>query len=99
MLLSTSIVLAACVAVASCRPSRSYKGWGYGRAKTLYFMTNLAENAVVALPVGEDGSLSTWTMTATGGAGGSLVSPTDGTPDGPDALGSQGSVQVAENVS
>lgn len=61
-------------------------------------MTNEGDNAVVALPVGKDGSLSTWTTASTGGAGGSLVSPTDGTPDGPDALGSQGSVQVADHM-
>jgi hypothetical protein len=69
------------------------------KAKAIYFMTNEAENAVVALPMSLNGTLATGTTTSTGGAGGSEVSMTDGTPNGPDALGSQGSVQVADNVS
>jgi hypothetical protein len=99
MLLSKSLVLAGFAALASCRPSRSFERWGGWGAETLYFMTNEAANAVVSLPIAQDGSLSTWKMVATGGVGGSLVSPTNGSPDGPDALGSQGSVQVADNVS
>ena len=97
MFLPTTLVFAAFAATVLCRPSRPR--WGALPAKAVYFMTNEAQNAVVALPVSKDGSLSTWTMTATGAAGGSLVSAMDGTPDGPDALGSQGSVQVADDVS
>jgi hypothetical protein len=79
-------------------------GWpGYGggmeKAKAVYFMTNLASNSIAALPVADDGSVSAGTMTSTGAAGGNLVDPKKGTPNGPDALASQGSVQVAGNVS
>ena len=96
MFLPATLVFAALAATVSCRPS--HPRWGAHPAKAVYFMTNEAQNAVVALSVAKDGSLSTWTMTATGAAGGSLVSATDGTPNGPDALGSQGSVQVTDNV-
>jgi hypothetical protein len=67
------------------------------KAKAVYFMTNLASNSIVALPV-EDGSVSAGTTISTGGAGGSSVSAMTGAPNGPDALGSQGSVQVVGNV-
>ena len=74
-------------------------GGGMEKAKAVYFMTNLASNSIVALPVAEDGSVSAGTMTSTGAAGGNLVDPKKGTPNGPDALASQGSVQVVGNVS
>jgi hypothetical protein len=74
-------------------------GGGMEKAKAVYFMTNLASNSIVALPVAEDGSVSAGTMTSTGAAGGNLVDPMKGTPNGPDALASQGSVQVAGSVS
>ena len=96
MFLPATLVFAALAATVSCRPS--HPRWRAHPAEAVYFMTNEAQNAVVALSVAKDGSLSTWTMTATGAAGGSLVSATDGTPNGPDALGSQGSVQVTDNV-
>lgn len=73
-------------------------GYDMQKARAVYFMTNLASNAIVALPVGQDGTVSAGTMTSTGGAGGNLVDPTKGTPNGPDALGSQGSVQVVGDV-
>ena len=70
------------------------------KANVVYFMTNAAENAIVALRVAPDGTIeSVGSITPTGGIGGNLVSPVDLTPDGPDALGSQGSVQVEGNVS
>lgn len=84
-------------ATVTCRPS--HRRVGPRPAKAVYFMTNEAQNAVVALPVGMNGSLAMGTTTSTGGAGGSQVSMTDGTSNGPDALGSQASVQVADNVS
>ena len=78
----------------------SWPGYGGGveKAKAVYFMTNLASNSIVALPVAEDGSVSAGTRTSTGAAGGNLVDAKKGTPNGPDALGSQGSVQVAGDV-
>jgi len=78
----------------------SWPGYGGGteKAKAVYFMTNLASNSIVALPVADDGSVSAGTMTSTGAAGGNLVDAKKGTPNGPDALASQGCVQVAGNV-
>ena len=74
---------------------------GLNGAKALYFMTNRAENAIVAIPIGHDGfpDVAAKTMTATGGMGGNLASTTDGSKNGPDALSSQGSVQVVGDVS
>ena len=64
----------------------------------LYFMTNQASNSIVALPIAEDGSVSAGTTTSTGGSGGFLVDAMKGTPNGPDALGCQGAVQVVDHV-
>jgi hypothetical protein len=63
-------------------------------------MTNTAANAIVALRVGSDGLIAgVGSVTSTAGIGGSLVNPTTFAPNGPDALGSQGSVTVQDNVS
>jgi hypothetical protein len=66
-------------------------------AKAIYFMTNAANNSIVALKVAADGTLSDGSITATGGAGMSGVDST-GAPAAPDSLFSQGSVKVAGNV-
>ncbi len=69
-------------------------------ARAVYFMTNTASNSIVALSVAADGTIATiGSVTPTGGSGGNLVDPMKLTPNGPDALGSQGSIQVVENVS
>jgi hypothetical protein len=67
-------------------------------AKAIYFMTNTANNSIVALKVAADGTVSNGSVTATGGAGMSGVDAS-GAPAAPDALFSQGSVKVAGNVS
>ena len=66
-------------------------------AKAIYFLTNAANNSVVALKVAADGTLSDGSITATGGAGLSGVDST-GAPAAPDSLFSQGAVKVAGNV-
>lgn len=66
-------------------------------AKAIYFITNAANNAVVALKVAADGTLSDGSITPTGGAGMSGVDST-GAPAAPDYLFSQGAVKVADNV-
>jgi hypothetical protein len=67
--------------------------------KAIYFLTNDAENAVVALPIGPDGMLSNGTVTATGGAGSNAIH--SGTQEAiiPDALISQAALTVVGNVS
>ena len=67
--------------------------------KAIYFLTNDKSNAVVALPIGQDGLLrAPGTKTATGGSGGNGVTAPDNKPAAPDALFSQGSLTVAGNV-
>ena len=78
-------------------------GWGpWGGpkpAKAVYVMTNdVDSNAIIAMSVGNDGSLSGGSTTATGGKGGNLIGA-DGMPDFPDALSVQDSVNSAGNVS
>jgi hypothetical protein len=66
-------------------------------AKAIYFITNAANNSIVALKVASDGTLSDGSITPTGGAGLSGVDST-GAPAAPDSLFSQGAVKVAGNV-
>ena len=81
--------------------SRSFDARKPGNiAKAVYFMTNTASNAVVGLNIAPDGTIAgIGSVTSTNGIGGNLLSSTDFTPNGPDALGSQGSIQVLDNVS
>ncbi|KAH7069563.1 hypothetical protein BKA63DRAFT_605974 [Paraphoma chrysanthemicola] len=64
--------------------------------KAVYFLTNDKENAVVALPISADGTLSNGTMTKTGGAG-SIALDAKMQPAVPDALVGQSSLTVAGN--
>ena len=66
-------------------------------AKAIYFMTNAANNSIVALKVAANGTLSDGSITATGGAGMNGIEK--GAPAAPDALFSQGAVKVAGSVS
>jgi hypothetical protein len=66
--------------------------------KAIYFLTNDAKNAVVALPIGADGKLSAGKMAKTGGAGSAAVDA-DKKPAEPDALVGQSSLTVVGNVS
>ncbi|CZT51042.1 uncharacterized protein RSE6_12125 [Rhynchosporium secalis] len=86
-------------------PGTKKKGGGKGKgrgaaistnAKTIYFITNAAENSIVALKVAMDGSLSEGSVTPTGGAGMTRVDD-KGDPVIPDSLFSQGAVKVSGN--
>jgi hypothetical protein len=68
-------------------------------AKAVYFITNGAENAVVALPIGKDGKLSKGTVTKTGGAGSASIDGTTKKPALADTLIGQSSLTVVGNVS
>lgn len=63
--------------------------------KAIYFLTNDAENAVVALPVAAHGTLSQGTVTATGGAGSNSIDGTTNMSAAPDALVGQSSLTIA----
>lgn len=66
---------------------------------TVYLISNDAPNTVVALPIGEDGTLSAGTITPTGGNGSVSFSHTLGVPAKPDGLVSQSSLTIAGQVS
>lgn len=66
-------------------------------AKTVYFISNEANNSIVALKVSANGTLSGGLITATGGSGMSGVNST-GSPAAPDSLFSQGAIKISGNV-
>jgi hypothetical protein len=97
------VALAASALLASANPIAKGNTWPQWnapeQAKCLYLATNLKPNAIRAIPVNEDGSLSAQgSTTMTGGDGGNELDAPKLTPHAPDALGSQGSVQLADNV-
>jgi hypothetical protein len=65
-------------------------------AKAVYFQTNKSPNQIAAVAVHSSGKLGNYTFHSTGGKGGAEISATG--PDAPDALGSQHSVVVYEDV-
>ncbi|KAK0637907.1 hypothetical protein DIS24_g10360 [Lasiodiplodia hormozganensis] len=65
--------------------------------KAVYFLTNDAQNAVVALPIAADGTLSDGTVTATNGAGSNAIDGTTNKTSAPDALVGQSSLTIAGN--
>lgn len=73
-------------------------GKAVANGKAIYMITNDKENAVVALPIGQDGQLSKGTVTKTCGAG-SIAVDADGKPATPDALVGQSALTMAGNVS
>ena len=104
--LSTVASLVALVTVARgspCKPGHGeYPGHGDhpGGAKVgkaIYFLTNEETNAVVALPIGQDGKLSKGTVTETGGEG-SVAVDSDGEPATPDALVGQSAITISGKV-
>lgn len=79
-------------------PSKWSPWSGPQPAKGVYVQTNDVDaNAIVAMSIGSDGTLSGGSMTATGGKGSNLVGA-DGKPDFPDALSVQDAVVTAGNV-
>ncbi|KAF8849685.1 hypothetical protein BDZ45DRAFT_555149, partial [Acephala macrosclerotiorum] len=66
-------------------------------AKVVYFISNAANNSIVAMKVGANGSLSDGSVTPTGGAGMSGVNATGGAA-APDSLFSQGSIKISGNT-
>ncbi|KAL1608168.1 hypothetical protein SLS60_003107 [Paraconiothyrium brasiliense] len=67
--------------------------------KAVYFITNEAENAVVALPIKRDGSLAAGKSTKTGGAGAVMIQASTGNLELPDGLSSQSSLTlVGSNI-
>ena len=69
------------------------------RPKAAYLITNEANNAVVALPIGADGKLVSGNIKETGGMGANSIDSTTNEEIAPDALLSQSSITLAGNVS
>ena len=91
--------LLSCAGLVHSSPLAMDKRGHHGPRRAVYFATNDAtENAIVALKVNSDGTLSDGSITATGGMGGGAFG-TDGAPFSPDPLFSQDSVSVSGNVS
>ncbi|KAI1110793.1 hypothetical protein F5Y14DRAFT_454634 [Nemania sp. NC0429] len=61
----------------------------------LYLISNDAPNTIVALPINEDGTLSTGTITPSGGDGAVSFAGKVGVPAKPDGLVSQSSLTIA----
>jgi hypothetical protein len=80
-----------------CPAQQQQNGVKVGKA--VYFLTNGAENAIVALPIGKDGKLAKGTSTRTGGAGSAAIDAATKQPALPDALVAQSSLTVVGNVS
>jgi hypothetical protein len=81
----------------ACQQQQQQKEVTVGKA--VYFMTNDAENAIVALPIGKDGTLSKGMVTKTGGAGSVSIDGASMQPALTDALIGQSSLTVVGNVS
>jgi hypothetical protein len=91
-------VLATLGQTAPSIPRNTHWGQHKTTGKAVYFITNEAENAVVAVPIKSDGSLSTARVTKTGGAGGVMLDAASGELQLPDGLASQSSLTVVGNV-
>ncbi|KAL4987018.1 hypothetical protein BDW68DRAFT_188339 [Aspergillus falconensis] len=63
--------------------------------KAIYVLTNAAENAIIGVPIHENGLLGDAQVTLTGGSGERALH-NDGQPAGPDSLFSQGAVAATE---
>src|SRR6186713_1722075 len=102
--LSITLVIAGhvnCAAIDARHQGNSGIKGSHGKlkaGKAAYFLSNQAQNSVVALHIAADGTLRDGSITATGGAGGAEVNPTTGEPTLPDGLASQGAIRVAGNV-
>jgi hypothetical protein len=96
-LLSKSLLLlTAFTSITSAAPLEQRHKAATGKA--VYFITNDAENAVVALPIGKDGMLSAGTVTKTGGAGSNSIDGMTMMAAVPDALVGQSALTVVGNV-
>ncbi|KAJ5585208.1 uncharacterized protein N7459_005008 [Penicillium hispanicum] len=74
-----------------------HHAWAVGKA--VYLQSNEQHNSVISIPIGKDGKLHGGVVTATGGAGGDSIDGSTNAPASPDALSSQGSVVVSDDVS
>ena len=81
--------------LASAAPGRQLQE---PQARAVYMMTNTPQNKIVAMPVQQNGTLAQGTMTPTGGQGGLEIVAMTGAPALADALCTQDSVKVSDQV-
>lgn len=99
------IALAPSAIQVSARPARSCGSKGgdakVANGKAVYMLSNQASNAVVAVPIAQDGTLDEagGFSTNTGGSGATGIDGSTNAPSNPDALFSQSALTVAGNVS
>ncbi|KAF4434847.1 hypothetical protein FACUT_7507 [Fusarium acutatum] len=77
----------------ACKPGMNSNAM---TGKAIYVLTNEEANGVLAIPIGQDGTLSKGKVTMTGGAG-SVAVDAEGKPATPDALISQSALTIAGN--
>ncbi|RBA20821.1 hypothetical protein FPRO05_08268 [Fusarium proliferatum] len=77
----------------ACKPGMNSNAM---TGKAIYVLTNEKANGVLAIPIGQDGTLSKGKVTMTGGAG-SVAVDAEGKPATPDALISQSALTIAGN--
>ena len=75
-----------------------HKARANDKAKAIYFITNAAQNAVVALKVNANGKVSAGSSTPTGGAGASGIDGMKNATAAPDSLFSQSALKAEGNV-
>ncbi|KAJ4353754.1 uncharacterized protein N0V89_005484 [Didymosphaeria variabile] len=90
-------VLAAFGETAPWAPKNTHWHQQSTTGKAIYYITNEAENAVVALPIKRDGSLAAGKSTKTGGAGAVMIQAATGKLELPDGLSSQSSLTLVGN--
>ena len=83
---------------ASARPQQCNGQMPSPVGKAVYFLTNEEQNAVAAVPISADGTLSGGTTKCTGGKGSNSIDGTTNEPAQPDPLVSQSSLSLAGNV-
>lgn len=94
---SLALLIPALLSTASALPANCKRARALANGKAIYILTNEAENAVVAVPIGPNGQLLAegTTSTKTGGAGGAGIDGAANAPAAPDSLFSQGALTVA----
>ncbi|OCL08836.1 hypothetical protein AOQ84DRAFT_221484 [Glonium stellatum] len=90
-----SVLLSSTISVSPSTPRDSIRKATVGKA--IYFITNDDDNAVIALSINLDGTLSRGTITSTGGAGSNVLAVGGMTTQAPDALVAQSSLAIVDN--
>lgn len=95
--ITCSLVLLSSYAAAAPYPhaNQGPKKMMAATGKAIYFITNEAENAIVALPIGKNGMVSKGSTTKTGGKGSISINGAKMMPADTDALVSQSALTVA----